>query len=226
VDAWYENNPMNNNGQFTPRIDDVYSTFYQVIWKTSTKVGCAVVTCPALQDQLVVCHYDKAGNIGTDADAKTNTSNVVRLVPECQTITDAHDAGMFVSPETDETNPGGIAVGALIGSISTLIIGGLMFKFRENWKKWTSSKLANTQPMIVVITQCCLQITSFALMVRTLDPDVPWAILPDGSTFNPKQVCIFPLLINLVCVCVCGVCVVSRKSKIRSQKAKSTECVM
>lgn len=188
VDAWYDDSPV-NNGRFTPAISDVYAEFYQVIWKSSIKFGCAIATCPLLQDQLVVCHYDKPGNIAVDADARSNTSNVIRLVPECQTIADGHDAGMFSSEETDLTNPGGIVVGALIGSISTLAIGACMFRKREEWKKWTSAKLANQQPMVMIGIQCCLQIATFGLMVRALEIEVVWATLPDGSTFSPKQVC-------------------------------------
>jgi len=152
-------------------------------------MGCAVVSCEATQDQLVVCHYNQPGNVYTDADAIANTGSVTRLVPECQTIADAHVAGMFQSPQTDQTNPAGIAIGSLIGAISTIVMGIVLFLKRENWKRWTSAKLANQQPLVMTITQLCLQLIVFALMVRSLQAKVPWCTLPDGSTFNPAQIC-------------------------------------
>jgi len=148
-----------------------------------------VVVCPAQQDELVVCHYDAAGNVFTDADARANMNSVTRLVPECQTIADAHDAGMFVSEETDETNPAAIAIGAGIGAITSILTGLLLFTKRESFKKWTSSKLANQQLPMLTGIQVSLQITVFALIVRALQANVPWCTLPDGSTFNPAQIC-------------------------------------
>jgi len=189
ADAWYQNNPLDSQGNLNPAISDVYATFNQVIWRSSLKMGCAVVSCPTLQDELVVCHYDAAGNEFTDNDARANTGSVTRLVPECQTIADAHVAGMFVSTQTDQTNPAAIAIGSLIGAISTILIGVLLFVKRENWKRWTSAKLANQQPFMMTIAQICIQITVFALMVRAIQPNVPWCTLADGSTFNPAQVC-------------------------------------
>jgi hypothetical protein len=56
-------------------------------------------------------------------------------------------------------------------------------------KKWTSAKLANQQPLVLTVAQICLQITTFALMVRAIDVTVPWVALEDGSTFHPQQVC-------------------------------------
>ena len=183
VDIWYS-----DNGRYTTAISDMYAEYYQVIWKSSLKVGCAVATCPLIQDQLVICHYDTPVSF-LDTNVRANVGNVVRLVTECQTIVDAHELGMFVSTETDETNPAGIAVGAGIGAITTVIFGLLFLRGRQGWLKWTSGKLANQQPVVVVIVQICVQIATFGLMVRALGREVVWATLPDGSTFNPKQIC-------------------------------------
>jgi len=187
ADAWYQNNSP--QAYQNPTISDIYATFNQVVWKSSLKLGCHVVTCPQDQDELVVCHYSPAGNQFTDVDAKANIGGLTRLVPECQTIADAHDAGMFVSTQTDETNPAALAIGAGIGAISVIVVGFFLFKMREAWFKWTSARLANQQPLVMAIVEICLQITIFALMVRAIDSSVPWCTLPDGSTLNPTQVC-------------------------------------
>jgi hypothetical protein len=189
VDAWYQNNFLGQQGQLNPQISDIIAPFNQVIWRSSLKLGCHAVTCPELQDELVVCHYDPAGNVFTDADARANMQSVTRLIPECQTIADAHEAGMFVSTETDETNPAAIAIGSGIGGITTILVGLLLFFKRESWKKWTSSKLANQQPLVLTLVEMATQITVFALMVRALQVDVPWARFSDTSTFNPGQIC-------------------------------------
>jgi len=36
--------------------------YTQVVWKTSTKVGCAVAVCEDSQEQVWVCQYQPAGN--------------------------------------------------------------------------------------------------------------------------------------------------------------------
>jgi len=187
ADAWYNNNDP--SAWQNPAINDMYATFNQVVWKSTLKLGCAVVGCPTLQDEVVVCHYDPPGNVYTDADAQANIGGLTRLIPECQTIADAHDAGMFVSQQTDQTNPAAISIGSGIGAISTIVIGVLLFKRREQWFTWTSAKLANQQPLMMGIADICLQIIIFALMVRSLQSKVPWCTLPDGSTLNPTTIC-------------------------------------
>jgi len=189
ADAWYQNNYLDNLGRLNPQISDTYAEFNQLVWKSTLKFGCAVAECPAIQDELVICHYEAPGNCCTDADAQANMGSVTRLVPECQTIADAHDAGMFVSPQTDQTNPAAIAIGCGIAAISLILVGVLLFMKRDAWKTWTSAKLANQQPMVLTVVQICIQIIVFALMVRALNANVPWCTLPDGSTFNPAQIC-------------------------------------
>jgi pathogenesis-related protein 1 len=36
--------------------------YTQMVWKTSTRVGCAVAVCEDTQDQVWVCQYQPAGN--------------------------------------------------------------------------------------------------------------------------------------------------------------------
>jgi hypothetical protein len=127
--------------------------------------------------------------VGTDNDARDNIDPISRLVTECQSIVDAHDAGMFVSTETDETNPAALAIGAAIGSGTFVLVAVLLVLKREAWFKWTSAKLANQQPLVMAIVNICLQIAIFALLIRSIRADVPWCYLDDGSTLNPTQVC-------------------------------------
>ncbi len=37
--------------------------YTQVVWKTSTKVGCAYAACDDSHDQVWVCQYEPAGNV-------------------------------------------------------------------------------------------------------------------------------------------------------------------
>jgi len=187
VDAWYNNNP----GFFSnPTISDIYGEFNQVIWKASLNLGCAVVTCPTLQVELVVCHYTAQGNVFSDTDAQANVGPLTRLVPECQSIATAHTAGMFVSPQTDQTNPAALAIGAGIGALTVLILLLVLWRKREAWKTWTSARLANQQILVLGAVEIALQITVFALMVRSIGGTTPWTYLPDGSWLNPTNLCI------------------------------------
>jgi hypothetical protein len=96
---------------------------------------------------------------------------------------------MFVSTQTDETNPAALAIGAGVGALVVLLVGVVMFLKREAWFKWTSAKLANVQPLIQQLVVMAAQIAVFALMVRSLDDAVAWVWLYDGSWVNPSIVC-------------------------------------
>ncbi|KAF4444047.1 Protein PRY1 [Fusarium austroafricanum] len=74
TNQWY-NNEMANwafYGQENPPQDmniDLYGHFTQVVWKDSTKVGCATVKCPAgtvlsFPSWYTVCNYNPQGNFG------------------------------------------------------------------------------------------------------------------------------------------------------------------
>ncbi|KAJ4266515.1 hypothetical protein NW762_004502 [Fusarium torreyae] len=74
TNQWY-NSEMGNwafYGQENPPSDmniDLYGHFTQVVWKDSTKVGCATVKCPAgtvlsFQSWYTVCNYNPQGNFG------------------------------------------------------------------------------------------------------------------------------------------------------------------
>ncbi|KAF4965929.1 hypothetical protein FSARC_6316 [Fusarium sarcochroum] len=74
TNQWY-NSEMANwafYGQENPPSDmniDLYGHFTQVVWKDSTKVGCATVKCPAgtvlgFQSWYTVCNYNPQGNFG------------------------------------------------------------------------------------------------------------------------------------------------------------------
>lgn len=74
TNQWY-NNEMANwafYGQENPPADmniDLYGHFTQVVWKDSTKVGCATVKCPAgtvlsFPSWYTVCNYNPQGNFG------------------------------------------------------------------------------------------------------------------------------------------------------------------
>ena len=39
--------------------------YTQVVWRNTTKIGCAIYTCPGFQyGSTVVCDYGPGGNIG------------------------------------------------------------------------------------------------------------------------------------------------------------------
>jgi len=186
VDVWYNENPNPNSGG---GISDIVDAFNQVVWRSTTELGCAVAVCQQEQAEFVVCHYKVKGNVGTNVDAQNNIDPYARLPIECQTIADGHDAGMFISPETDETNPAGLAVGAAIGGASLLAALIVVAIKRDAWFKWTSAKLANQQPLVLQLVTIALQIIIFALLVRSIEDGVAWVWVPDGSTLSPDSIC-------------------------------------
>ncbi|KAG7879809.1 hypothetical protein KL905_001303 [Ogataea polymorpha] len=59
VDAWYNEGANYNYGSSC----SVYDHFTQVIWKSTTKVGCGYKYCNDYWGTYIVCSYDPAGNI-------------------------------------------------------------------------------------------------------------------------------------------------------------------
>jgi uncharacterized protein YkwD len=74
TNQWYDSEMSNwaFYGQDNPPEDmniDLYGHFTQVVWKDSTKVGCATVKCPAgtvlsFPSWYTVCNYNPPGNFG------------------------------------------------------------------------------------------------------------------------------------------------------------------
>ncbi|KAM0348993.1 hypothetical protein ACHAPU_003927 [Fusarium lateritium] len=74
TNQWYDNEMANwaYYGQENPPSDmniDLYGHFTQVVWKDSTKVGCATVKCAAgtvlsFPSWYTVCNYNPQGNFG------------------------------------------------------------------------------------------------------------------------------------------------------------------
>lgn len=66
VDAWYAE--ISSYDYSNPGFSEATGHFTQVIWKSTSKVGCAFVTCNNAWQQYTICEYsDQRGNIiGTD----------------------------------------------------------------------------------------------------------------------------------------------------------------
>lgn len=59
LDAWY-----NEGNNYDYSAASVYDHFTQVVWKSTTKLGCAYTNCKAENWGLyVICSYDPAGNV-------------------------------------------------------------------------------------------------------------------------------------------------------------------
>lgn len=71
VDAWYSEGDNYNYGSTC----SVYDHFTQVVWKSTTKVGCGYKQCDSYWGTYIVCSYDPAGNYIGECD-----SNVLPLV--------------------------------------------------------------------------------------------------------------------------------------------------
>lgn len=71
IDAWYSEGDNYNYGSSC----SVYDHFTQVVWKSTTKVGCGYKKCDSYWGTYIVCSYDPAGNYIGECD-----SNVLPLV--------------------------------------------------------------------------------------------------------------------------------------------------
>jgi uncharacterized protein YkwD len=58
VDAWYSEGDNYDYGAGC----SVYDHFTQVVWKSTTKVGCGYKNCNSYWGTYIVCSYDPAGN--------------------------------------------------------------------------------------------------------------------------------------------------------------------
>ncbi|AJR54222.1 Pry1p [Saccharomyces cerevisiae YJM326] len=60
VDAWY--NEISNYDFSNPGFSSNTGHFTQVVWKSTTQVGCGIKTCGGAWGDYVICSYDPAGN--------------------------------------------------------------------------------------------------------------------------------------------------------------------
>ncbi|CCK69274.1 sterol-binding protein KNAG_0C01610 [Huiozyma naganishii CBS 8797] len=62
VDAWYDEISQYNYGN--PGFSENTGHFTQVVWKSTTQVGCASKSCGSYWGDYVICSYQSAGNFG------------------------------------------------------------------------------------------------------------------------------------------------------------------
>lgn len=72
VTAWYDE--ISDYDYSNPGFSEEAGHFTQLVWKSSTQVGCGVKTCDNAWGDYVVCSYSPAGNVIGDFD-----SNVMPL---------------------------------------------------------------------------------------------------------------------------------------------------
>lgn len=82
VDAWYDEISKYNYDD--PGFSEATGHFTQVVWKSTSKVGCAKVTCDNAWRQYTICEYsDSRGNVvGTDSSTGLSyfAENVLRPI--------------------------------------------------------------------------------------------------------------------------------------------------
>ncbi|GEQ71357.1 hypothetical protein JCM33374_g5040 [Metschnikowia sp. JCM 33374] len=61
VDAWYDE--IRDYDFSNPGFSEATGHFTQVVWASTTKVGCAQVTCNNAWQQYTICEYSPAGNV-------------------------------------------------------------------------------------------------------------------------------------------------------------------
>ncbi|GAV27995.1 hypothetical protein PMKS-001463 [Pichia membranifaciens] len=66
VDAWYSEGNGYNYGSGC----SVYDHFTQVIWESTTKVGCGFKQCDSYWGTYIICSYDPAGNFVGKCDSQ------------------------------------------------------------------------------------------------------------------------------------------------------------
>ncbi|KAG9322715.1 hypothetical protein KVV02_000793 [Mortierella alpina] len=76
IDAWYSE--YNNYDYKAPGFSMDTGHFTQVVWKSTTSIGCAKRECPDWT--IYICNYDPAGNIISD-DNSSYIDNVQRRDP-------------------------------------------------------------------------------------------------------------------------------------------------
>lgn len=83
VDAWYDEIQYYNWSH--PGYSSDTGHFTQLIWKSSTQLGCAYVTCDNAWRQYTICEYYPRGNlVGTTYDVTYYffSNNVLPLVSD------------------------------------------------------------------------------------------------------------------------------------------------
>ncbi len=63
VDAWATEKANYDYASNSCEAGKVCGHYTQVVWKASTKVGCAYAVCEDSHDQVWVCQYQPAGNV-------------------------------------------------------------------------------------------------------------------------------------------------------------------
>lgn len=64
IDAWY--NEIDKYSYNDPVFSESTGHFTQLVWKSSTKVGCASKQCGGSVGKYIICSYDPAGNFIND----------------------------------------------------------------------------------------------------------------------------------------------------------------
>ena len=63
VDSWGGEKRDYTHASNSCRLGKVCGHYTQMVWKTTTHVGCAMAVCEDSREQVWVCHYQPAGNI-------------------------------------------------------------------------------------------------------------------------------------------------------------------
>lgn len=77
VNAWYDE--IKEYDYLNPGYSEATGHFTQLIWKDSTQMGCAKVTCDNVWRQYTICEYSARGNVVGNTQlltAKYFSSNV------------------------------------------------------------------------------------------------------------------------------------------------------
>ena len=62
VDSWGGEKRDYDHAKNSCKPGKMCGHYTQMVWKTSTQVGCAMAVCPDSQEQVWVCQYQPAGN--------------------------------------------------------------------------------------------------------------------------------------------------------------------
>ncbi|OVA10782.1 Allergen V5/Tpx-1-related [Macleaya cordata] len=62
VKAWVDERKWYDHGSNSCTPGQECGHYTQIVWKTTTRVGCAKVTCDSGLGEFMICNYDPAGN--------------------------------------------------------------------------------------------------------------------------------------------------------------------